>query len=98
MTGSSWRRARSFARVVATAALMPLVGARPTPPILTVARLQYDGGGDWYANPSSIPNLLAAMRGWALTSVSCLSDVNVINSDAARKIGRQKCRWRGVAC
>ena len=30
-------------------------------PALTIARLQYDGGGDWYANPSSIPNLLAAI-------------------------------------
>lgn len=29
---------------------------------LTVARLHYDGGGDWYANPSSLPNLLAAIR------------------------------------
>jgi hypothetical protein len=29
---------------------------------LTIARLQYDGGGDWYANPSSIPNLLTAIR------------------------------------
>ena len=27
-----------------------------------MARLQYDGGGDWYANPSSIPNLLTAIR------------------------------------
>ncbi len=25
----------------------------------TIARLQYDGGGDWYANPSSLTNLLA---------------------------------------
>jgi hypothetical protein len=24
--------------------------------------LHYDGGGDWYANPSSLPNLLAAIR------------------------------------
>ena len=32
------------------------------PPVLTIARLQYDGGGDWYANPSSLPNLLAAIR------------------------------------
>ena len=31
-------------------------------PLLTIARLQYDGGGDWYANPSSLPNLLAAIR------------------------------------
>lgn len=29
---------------------------------MTIARLQYDGGGDWYANPSSLPNLLAAIR------------------------------------
>ena len=32
-----------------------------TPTRLTVARVQYDGGGDWYANPSSISNLLAAI-------------------------------------
>jgi hypothetical protein len=31
-------------------------------PKLTIARLQYDGGGDWYANPSSLPNLLAEIR------------------------------------
>jgi len=29
---------------------------------VTVARLRYGGGGDWYANPSSLPNLLAAVR------------------------------------
>ena len=29
---------------------------------LTIGRLQYDGGGDWYANPSSLPNLLGAIR------------------------------------
>jgi hypothetical protein len=28
----------------------------------TIARLQYEGGGDWYANPSSLPNLLRAIR------------------------------------
>jgi hypothetical protein len=29
---------------------------------MTVGRLHYDGGGDWYANPSSLPNLLDAIR------------------------------------
>ncbi|MES2303910.1 MAG: DUF4159 domain-containing protein [Gemmatimonadota bacterium] len=29
---------------------------------LTIGRLHYDGGGDWYANPSSLPNLLTAVR------------------------------------
>jgi hypothetical protein len=26
------------------------------------ARLKYGGGGDWYANPTAIPNLIAAVR------------------------------------
>ena len=29
---------------------------------MTVGRLHYDGGGDWYSNPSSLPNLLRAIR------------------------------------
>jgi hypothetical protein len=29
---------------------------------LGIARLQYDGGGDWYANPSSLSNLLKAVN------------------------------------
>ena len=28
---------------------------------LSIGRLHYDGGGDWYANPSSLPNLVAAI-------------------------------------
>jgi len=33
----------------------------PDPAMPTIARLQYEGGGDWYANPSSLPNLLQAI-------------------------------------
>jgi hypothetical protein len=44
--------------LVASVATATSVAAQPR---LTVARLQYDGGGDWYANPSSLPNLLAAV-------------------------------------
>lgn len=33
-----------------------------SPALPTIARLQYEGGGDWYANPSSLPNLLGAIR------------------------------------
>ncbi|MDX2183131.1 MAG: DUF4159 domain-containing protein [Gemmatimonadaceae bacterium] len=39
-----------------------LVGTAPAPREITIARLQYEGGGDWYANPSSLPNLIAAVR------------------------------------
>lgn len=28
----------------------------------TLARLHYGGGGDWYSNPSSLPNLVSAVR------------------------------------
>ncbi len=38
-------------------------GTGPMPDsVLAIARLQYEGGGDWYANPSSLPNLLSAIR------------------------------------
>jgi hypothetical protein len=29
---------------------------------LTIARLKYGGGGDWYTDPSSLPNLVKAVR------------------------------------
>ena len=29
---------------------------------LSIVQLQYSGGGDWYANPSGLPNLLRAIR------------------------------------
>lgn len=50
----------TFARALAALTLATLTSAA-TPARLTIARLQYDGGGDWYANPSSIPNLLEAI-------------------------------------
>jgi len=36
-------------------------GTPAGPGLLTIGRLHYEGGGDWYANPSSLPNLLAAI-------------------------------------
>lgn len=46
---------------LALTAAMPLAPTEPVP-VMTVGRLHYDGGGDWYANPSSLPNLLSAIR------------------------------------
>jgi hypothetical protein len=54
---------RALLRAVAPlSALVMLGAAEPTPARLVVARLQYDGGGDWYANPSSLPNLITAIN------------------------------------
>jgi hypothetical protein len=47
--------------LVAFAGPLPAQATRSSA-LLTMGRLHYDGGGDWYANPSSLPNLLAAVR------------------------------------
>lgn len=52
---------RALRVLLLLAVAVPLNGARGQG-ALTIGRLQYDGGGDWYANPSSLPNLLAAIR------------------------------------
>lgn len=48
--------------LLATMALMPSGAAPAATDTVTIARLRYEGGGDWYANPSSLPNVLAAIR------------------------------------
>jgi len=35
---------------------------RPGAPEVRIARLHYDGGGDWYCDPSSLPNWLELFR------------------------------------
>lgn len=62
-------RARAGARAVLLAAAAACaawagpaeIAAQGRGPV-AVARLRYDGGGDWYANPSSLPNLMAAVQ------------------------------------
>lgn len=54
-----------LAVVWALCAAAPLTAqgsSAPTTPAVAIGRLHYDGGGDWYANPSSLPNLIAAIR------------------------------------
>ena len=53
------------ARALLVVLLAAVGGAGPQAdraPVMTIGRLHYDGGGDWYANPSSLPNLLTAIR------------------------------------
>ncbi|MBV6521614.1 MAG: hypothetical protein MNPFHGCM_01757 [Gemmatimonadaceae bacterium] len=49
-------------RTIATLTIGAFLTSAPAMPRMTIARLQYDGGGDWYANPSSLPNLLRAIN------------------------------------
>lgn len=51
--------------VLALVLLLPLApqpAAAQQAAKLSIVQLQYGGGGDWYANPSGLPNLLRAIR------------------------------------
>jgi hypothetical protein len=48
---------------------------------LTIARLQYGGGGDWYSNPSSLPNLAQAVRERTSITVDRIEEVRVSIQD-----------------
>lgn len=48
--------------VLACLAASPVAAQVGGTPALTIGRLHYDGGGDWYASPSGLPNLLRAIR------------------------------------
>jgi len=62
---------------VATASLAPV----DPEPVLTIGRLHYDGGGDWYANPSSLPNLLSAIRSRTSLRVETREKVVTLSDD-----------------
>lgn len=59
-------RGISRMRTAAPAVCAVLLALAPTTAAagddVTIARLKYGGGGDWYANPTSLPNLLTALR------------------------------------
>jgi hypothetical protein len=73
----------------------------PTPPspVMTIGRLHYDGGGDWYANPSSLPNLLAALRTRTTLRVApeekviTLSDDDLWNTPYIYMTGHGNVHW-----
>lgn len=66
---------------------------------MTVGRLQYDGGGDWYANPSSLPNLLKAigertpLRVAAREKVVRLSDDDLWQVPFLHMTGHGNVKW-----
>lgn len=51
---------RALAWIAASAGA--LLASAPESSPMVLARLQYDGGGDWYANPSSLPNLAVMLK------------------------------------
>jgi hypothetical protein len=83
-------------------AVVLLAGAAPSAadaPVMTIGRLHYDGGGDWYANPSSLPNLLTAIRSRTALRVAAeekvvtLSDDELWNVPYIYMTGHGNVRW-----
>lgn len=50
-------------------------------PAVRIAKLKYDGGGDWYSNETSLPLLLAFVRANTLLDVAAKEDVVDLDSD-----------------
>jgi len=57
---NTWLIASSLVLAAALAWSLPPDGKDPSQ--FSICRLKYKGGGDWYSNPSSLPNLLRAVR------------------------------------
>jgi hypothetical protein len=45
-----------------------------------IAKLRYDGGGDWYANPTALPNLFKYIRNNTQAAVSLVEDITDLKS------------------
>lgn len=64
--------------LLALGAWLPASAARSADaPGFAVARLKYGGGGDWYSNPSSLPNLAQALSKRTTVPVSQFDEVRV---------------------
>jgi len=83
MTGRARGRRRMGAAVVL---LLLAAGSASGQEPITIGRLHYEGGGDWYANPSSLPNLLRAVGERTGMPVEPREQVVTLNEDALWRI------------
>jgi len=72
---------RRVVALLAAVAVLPAASSRTDAPVMTIGRLHYDGGGDWYANPSSLPNLLTAIRSRTGLKVTAVEKVVTLSDD-----------------
>ena len=58
------------------------IQAKNIPPgAFSITRIHYSGGGDWYANPSSLPNLLKHLKSHTNVEVNPLERRAKIGDD-----------------
>jgi hypothetical protein len=55
----------------------------PATPGLVIARLKYGGGGDWYSNPTSLPNLAQAIAQRTTIPIAQFQEAQVAPLDEA---------------
>ena len=91
-------RRGSLGLLFAAILFVPAPGATAQSP-LSIGRLHYDGGGDWYANPSSLPNLLRAIAERTTIPVSArervvtLRDADLWQTPYLYMTGHGNLRW-----
>ena len=61
-----------------------------TPGAFFITRIQYGGGGDWYADPSSLPNLLEFIDNQTNIIVDPIEHRSKIGEE--RTLGEKKAR------
>ena len=59
----------------------PAASSSPDAYAVSIARVKYDGGGDWYADEQSLPQLLAFARRHTLLPLALRDDVVELTSD-----------------
>ncbi|MDA0378127.1 MAG: DUF4159 domain-containing protein [Bacteroidetes bacterium] len=59
----------------------PVKGQAPEGHAFTIARVKYDGGGDWYGDPESLPELLSFVRRETLLDIAPKEEVVELSSD-----------------
>jgi len=67
--------------VLFTAALLPQTGAAQSDYGFQIARVQYEGGGDWYSDPQSLTELLAYVRRETEIDVAPREEIVEFSSD-----------------
>lgn len=55
--------------------LLALMGLSFAPPTVKIAKLKYNGGGDWYANKTSLPNLIRFCNQQLYTNIAPEEDI-----------------------
>lgn len=71
-------------RLITLIIILPavLIFSSFTPPAFRIGLLKYSGGGDWYANPTSLPNLVKFANRQLMTNISeDIATVDVGSSD-----------------